>query len=258
MSTPTAFVSDTALLTGRNLRRTARNPDSLIMVISLPFILLLLFVYVFGGVLGGGGPDARSEYLDYVVPGIIVLCAAYGAASTAVAIATDIQGGIVDRLRSLPMAPASLVLAHVVESVVRNLVSSFIVLGGAVVLGARPQASLVGWIAAVTLLTGIIVAISCLGAAIGLLAGSVEAASGFTFFVLFVPYLSSAFVPTESMPAPVRWFAEHQPMTPMIETLRSLLARSPAGSAAAAVLWTVVLAAIGIGISVWAFGRRAR
>lgn len=218
-------VADSLTMIQRSLRHSVRNQDALLMAVALPVLLMLLFVDVFGGAI-----DTGTEYVNYVVPGIILLCTGYGAASTAVAVAQDMAEGVVDRFRSLPIHSSAVLTGHVVASLARNAFSTALVIGVAVLSGFRPTAGPLRWLGTVGVLVLFVLAMSWLSVALGLLARSVEGASGFTFFVLFLPYLSSAFVPTETMPAVLRVVADHQPITPIIETLRGLLLGAPIGS----------------------------
>ncbi|WP_461006302.1 ABC transporter permease [Streptomyces capparidis] len=220
-------------MTARCLRLTRRNPDALLTSLMLPVLLMLLFVYLFGGAIHTG-----TEYVTYVVPGVLMLCAAYGASMTAVSVSNDMAGGIVDRFRSMDVGGTAVLAGHVAAATVRNAVSTALVLAVAFAIGFRPGADALGWLAAAGLLLLFIAAMSWLSAAVGVLARSPEAASGFTFFAMFLPYPSSAFVPVETMPDWLHGFAEHQPATPVIETLRALLLDEPAGDAAwQAVAW---------------------
>ncbi|UTM38746.1 ABC transporter permease [Rhodococcus pyridinivorans] len=241
--TPLRFAArDHAAVTGRNLRRMLRSPDALLMGLALPVLLLVLFVYVFGGAI-----DTGTDYLNYVVPGIVLLSASFGAALTAVAVASDMHRGIVDRFRSMPIARSAVLTAHVVASLVRNLASTVVVFVVAALMGFRPDAHLVEWVAATGVIALFVLAISAVSAALGMLAGNDEAASGFTFLLLFLPYVSSAFVPPETMPGWLRGFAEHQPVTPVIETVRGLLTGTGIGSSAiVAIGWCAAFTAIGL------------
>ncbi len=226
-------MSDSVAMIGRSLRHSVRNGEALVMSVMLPLAILLLFVYVFGGAIRTDG-----AYVDYVVPGIILLCAAFGSAATAVSVSTDLTNGIVDRFRSLPIHGGALLTGHVVASVARNLVATSLVIGVAMLIGFRPDAGGLEWLAAIAVLALFMLAISWVSAVLGLLAKSVEGANAATFAFLFLPYVSSAFVPTDTMPAGLRWFAEHQPVTPVIETVRGLLLGTPIGpSAWQAIAW---------------------
>lgn len=237
----------------RSVRHSLRNVESMLMAVLLPVFLMLLFVYVFGGAL-----DPSGDYVNYVVPGIILLCAGFGASSTAVDVATDAASGVIDRFRTLPIRSWAVVTGHVVASLLRNMLASVIVLAVALGIGFRPSAGPLEWLVAVLVVAGYILTITYLFAAIGLATKSPEAANGYGFVLLFLPYLSTAFVGAETLPGWLRGFAEHQPITPVIETLRSLLMGTAAGSAPAlTALWlgTILLLAV-----TWAavqFRRRA-
>lgn len=233
---------DAATMLDRNIRHTLRSPDTMIMTIALPVMILLMFVYVFGGAMDvGPGP-----YIDYVVPGIILLCAGFGAATTAVSLSTDLTDGIVDRFRAMDIARSAVLTGHVVESLIRNMITTCLVIGVAVALGFRPTADPVRWLGALAIIAIFVLALSWLAAALGLLARNPEAANGFTFAFMFLPYVSSAFVPTESMPTWLHRFAENQPVTPVIETVRGLLMGTPIGdSAIVAILWCAGIALAG-------------
>jgi ABC-2 type transport system permease protein len=201
----------------RCVRRSLRNPEAFFTALMLPIVLMLLFVYVFGGALHTGG-----QYVDYVVPGLIVLCAGFGAGTTAVAVATDMTNGIVDRIRSMPIYGSSLLVGHIVASLARNLVATALVIGVGLGIGWRPTASPLEWLAAVGMVVVFVLALSWLAAGVGLLARNAEAATSFTLVLMFIPYVSTAFVPARSMPAVLGDFARFQPFTPIIETMRGL------------------------------------
>jgi ABC-2 type transport system permease protein len=215
-------------------------------------MLMLMFVYLFGGAI-----DTGTKYLTYVVPGVILLCAGFGAASTAVSVSQDLKNGIVDRFRSMDIGGAALLAGHVAASVARNLASTVLVLGVAFLIGFRPHATPLDWLAAAGVLLLFILAISWLSAAVGLLARTPEAAAGFTFFVMFLPYPSSAFVPIDTMPSWIHGFANHQPCTPVIETLRGLLLDAPVASAPwQAVAWCGGIMLASVAVSGVLFRRR--
>jgi ABC-2 type transport system permease protein len=238
----------------RATRLTMRNSDALLTSLMLPIMLMLLFVYLFGGAIETG-----TEYVTYVVPGVIMLCASFGASLTAVAVTNDMTNGIMDRFRSMDVRGAALLGGHVAASTARNLVSTVLVLGVAFLIGFRPSASLVDWLAAIGLLVVAILALSWASAAVGLLAKTPEAASGFTFFVMFLPYPSSAFVPVETMPTWIHGFAEHQPFTPLIEALRGFLLDAPVGTSAwTALAWCTGILAVSIAASGHLFKHRTR
>lgn len=241
-----------ATMTARALRLSSRNIDALITALLLPVLLMLVFVHLFGGAI-----DTGTRYVTYVVPGVLVLCAGYGSAATAVSVSTDMTGGIIDRFRSLDVGGSAVLAGHVVASVARNLVSTVLVLVAAFVIGFRPEAGPAGQLAAAGVLVAFVLAFSWLAAAVGLLAGSPEAASGFTFLVLFLPYPSSAFVPIDTMPSWLHGFAEHQPVTPVIEALRGLLLDQPVGNAPwTALAWCAGIAAVSVALAGILFRRR--
>jgi ABC-2 type transport system permease protein len=217
--------SDSAAMVGRSVRHTVRNLESLLMSVILPVLLMLMFVYVFGGAI-----DPNGNYANYVVPGIILLCTGYGAASTAVDVAQDMAEGVVDRFRSMPIHSSAVLTGHVVASVARNTLATVLVIGVALLTGFRPDAGVVEWLAAAGMLLLWVLALSWVAVCFGLLARTVEGANGFTFLVLFLPYLSSAFVPVATMRAGLRAVAANQPVTPITETLRGLLLGTPIGS----------------------------
>ena len=210
----------------RAVRLSLRNIDALVMSLLLPIMLMLLFVYLFGGAIHTG-----TRYVTYVVPGVILLCAGFGSSTTAVSVSQDLKEGIMDRFRSMGIGAWTVLAGQVTASAVRNVVSTGIVLCVAFAIGFRPHATPVAWLAALGVLLMFIVAISWLSAAVGTLARSPEAAGGFTFFVMFLPYPSSAFVPINTMPGWLHGFARHQPTTPVIETMRGLLLDTPVGTA---------------------------
>ncbi|NED94265.1 ABC transporter permease [Phytoactinopolyspora alkaliphila] len=247
-------VSDAAVMIDRGMRHTLRNGDALFMSVFLPIMLLLLFVYVFGGAI-----DVGTGYINYVVPGIILLCAGFGAATTAVGVTNDMTTGIIDRFRSLPIATWTVVLGHVVASMARNLFATGLVLGIAVAIGFRPTASPLDWVGAIAVVALFILMMTWVSVMFGLIAKTADAASGFTFFILFLPYVSSAFVPTDTMPAALHGFAEHQPITPIIETVRGLLMGTPIGNSWwIALLWCAAILLVVVPISSHLFRSRTR
>ena len=250
--TPLDPLRDSLVFIGRSTRHSLRSIDALVTSIALPVIILLLFVYVFGGALRPSG-----GYVDYVVPGIILLCAGFGSSTTAIKVNEDMTNGVIDRFRSMPIAGAAVLAGHVVASVARNLVSTVIVLGVAVAIGFRPDGDPLAWLGVVGVLTLYMSAISWLAAAFGLVARSAEGAGAFSFVIMFLPYLSSAFVPTDTMPAALRGLADHQPVTPIIETLRGLMMGTPIGSTGlAALAWCAGGVVLGWGLAAALFTRR--
>jgi ABC-2 type transport system permease protein len=236
---------------GRNYRLSLRNVDGLVMGLALPVLLMLVFVFLFGGAI-----DTGTSYVTYVLPAVILLATSLGAATTAVSVSADIKGGVVDRLRSMPIVSWSFLVGHVGASLVRNLVASALVVGVAVLLGSRPTAGPLEWLAAIGLLSLFILAISWFSAAVGLFASSPEAASGYTVFAVFLPYISSGFVPVDTLPEWLQGIAQHQPLTPMIEAVRALMTGGPTGSAVSlAVAWWLSLGAAGFALAAWRFAR---
>lgn len=246
-------VTAESVFVGRSLRHSLRDGESLLMAIMLPVMLMLMFTWVFGGAI-----DPSGAYVDYVVPGIILTCAGFGAASTAVYVANDMRSGIIDRFRTMPLRAGAVLTGHVVASLVRNLIATSLVIGVGVLVGFRPTASFGEWMLTGALIALYILAITYLFAAIGLAAGSPEGANGYGFILLFLPYLSSAFVTVESMPDWLRPIAEHQPITPIIETIRALLMGSPVDSEPIlAVFWCLLILVLAATWGAWLFRRRA-
>ncbi|WP_234045830.1 ABC transporter permease [Streptomyces adelaidensis] len=245
-------MSDALIMTGRSLRLSRRNIDALITSMALPVMMLLIFVYFFGGAI-----DTGTRYVTYVVPGVLLLCAGFGSANTAMAVTEDLKSGIIDRFRSLDIGGIPILTGHVLASAARNSLATALVLCLAFAIGFRPSATLAGWLAATAVLLVYILALSWLSAAIGLFVKSSEAAGGFTFFVSFLPYPSSAFVPTDTMPGWLQGFAAHQPVTKVIETLRGLLLGQPVGTTPwVALAWCAGILAVSAGASGLLFRRR--
>ncbi len=250
-------IVDSRVMAGRCVRRSLRNPESFFTALMLPIVLMLLFVYVFGGALRSG-----EAYVDYVVPGLIVLCAGFGAGTTAVAVATDMSNGIVDRIRSMPLAGSTLLVGHVVASLARNLVATTLVIGVGLAIGWRPTGWVGDWVAAAALIVLFIAALSWLAAALGLLARTAEAATSFTMVLMFIPYVSTAFVPAHTMQVGLADIARYQPFTPIIETLRGLwMGRTSTGTSigidalAAVAYCMVILTGSALGAA-WLFRHR--
>jgi ABC-2 type transport system permease protein len=250
-------LTDTGVMITRCARRSLRDPEAFVTALMLPIVLMLLFVYIFGGDLATGG-----KYVNYVVPGLIVLCAGFGAGTTAVAVATDMSSGIVDRFRSMPIAASAILAGHIVASLGRNLLATALVIGVGLGVGWRPTGSPADWAGAVAVIVAFILAMSWLAAGFGLLVRSAEAATSATFALMFIPYLSTAFVPARTMPAVLRPIAANQPFTAVIETLRGLWMGHTSTAASvgheaglAAVYCAVVLAGSAAGAS-WLFRHR--
>ena len=246
-------MSDALTMSARSVRLSMRHVDALITSLLLPVMLMLIFVELFGGAIETGAGD----YVTYVVPGVILLCAGFGAATTAVSVSQDMTGGIVDRFRSMDVGGAAVLGGHVAASVARNVASTLLVIGVAVALGFRPVGDVLDWLAVAGILLAFVVAVSWMAAAIGLLAGSPESANGFTFLVMFLPYASSAFVPVDTMPSWLQGFAAHQPVTPVTETLRGLLLGTPVGDAPwTALAWCAGILVVSAAVAATLFSRR--
>jgi ABC-2 type transport system permease protein len=244
--------TEISIMVVRALRLSLRNVDGLMTALALPVMLMVMFVYFFGGAIHTG-----TRYIDYVVPGVLLVCVGFGSGTTAVTVSADLAGGIVDRFRSLDVRPRSLLAGHVAASVARNLASAGLAFGVAVAIGFDPHADLGDWLAALGLLALFILAISWLAAAIGVVTRSPEAAQGITFLVSFLPYPSSAFVPIHTMPSWLQGFARTQPVTAVIDSLRSLLSgHAPGTSAVTAVAWSLGIIVVSVAAAGVLFGRR--
>ena len=206
----THVLGDTTVLTGRSLRHILRSPDTIITTAVTPIALMLLFVYVLGGAINTGSDES---YIDYMLPGILLITIASGIAYTAYRLFLDLQGGIFERFQSMPIARSSVLWAHVLTSLVANLVSVVIVIGVALLMGFRTGAACSGWLAVAGILILFTLALTWIAVIAGLSAKTVDGASAFSYPLIFLPFISSAFVPTDTMPGPVAWFAENQPVT---------------------------------------------
>ena len=229
---------DTAALLGRSLRHIARSPDTIITTTVMPIAFLLLFVYVFGGAIESGS----DSYVSYLLPGILLITVASGIAYTAYRLFLDLQNGVFERFQSMPIARSSVLWAHVLTSLVANLVSLVVVVLVAVLMGFRSGASLAAWLAVVGILVLFTLALTWLAVIAGLSAKTVDGASAFSYPLIFLPFISSAFVPTTTMPGPVRAFAEHQPVTSIVNAIRDLFTAQPVGSD----IWTALAWCVGI------------
>ncbi len=244
----TYALRDARTMVRRNLVHALRYPGLSLSTIMLPVIMLLIFAGLFGGTLGAG--LGGGDYIDYLAPGILVMAATAGSISTAVSVAIDMKEGIINRFRTMAITRSSVLIGHVVGSMVQTVLSIIAVAGVAVLMGWRPSGGLTEWVAAAALLVAVVFALTWMAAAMGIVAKSLESASNLPLPFQFLPMLGSGFVPTDSLPVVVRWFAEYQPFTPVIETVRGLLMGTPVGAeAAAALLWS---AAIALGSSLWA------
>jgi ABC-2 type transport system permease protein len=245
MSTMTLAVTDSATMLRRSLKHMRRYPSLTVLVAGMPVIFLLLFVYVFGGTLGAGisgGSGGRDVYVNYVIPGILLMTVAAAAQGTAVSVAMDMTEGIMARFRTMAIARVSVLTGHVLGSMIKTFFGLVVVTAVALAVGFRPSTGPLAWLAAAGVLAMVTFALTWLTVALGLAAKSVESASNTPMFLTLLPFLSSGFVPTESMPPGLRAFAEYQPFTPVIETLRGLLFGTPIGnSAVLAAAWCAAI-----------------
>jgi ABC-2 type transport system permease protein len=250
MSTLSYAVTDSATMLRRQLRHMLRYPSMTLLLAGTPIVLLLLFVYVFGGTLGaglGGLSGSRADYVNYVAPGIILLTVASAAQGTAISVAMDMTEGIIARFRTMAIARVSVLTGHVLGTMIQTMLSIAVVIGVALLIGFRPTAGPVDWIAAIGVLAMITLALTWLSVALGMVSKSVETASNLPMPLMLLPFLGSGFVPTDSMPAGLRWFADYQPFTPVTETLRASLMGTPMHhhSAVLAIAWSAGIGLVG-------------
>lgn len=242
-------VTDSSTMLRRQLRHMIRYPSLTVMLIALPIVILLLFVFIFGGTMGAGlgsVSGGRSDYLAYVIPGILLITVAGVAQGTAISVSMDMTEGIIGRLRTMAISRASILVGHVAGNLIQTMLSSVVVLGVAVLIGFRPLAGPLGWLAVLGMLALTTFAVGWLAVAFGLVADSVETASNIPMFLTILPFLGSGFVPTNSLPPGIRWFAEYQPFTPIMETFRGLLMGTPIGNNGfLAVAWCLAIALLG-------------
>jgi len=231
-------MGDTAVLTGRTLRHVTRSMDTIVTTAVMPIAMMLMFVYVFGGAIDTGAVD----YIDYMLPGILLITIASGISYTAFRLFNDMRGGIFERFQSMPIARSGVLWAHVVTSVVAVAISLAIVVGVAFAMGFRSGAGVLAWLGVAGILLLFTLALTWVAVIPGLSATSVEGASAFSYPLIFLPFVSSAFVPTENMPGPVQWFAEHQPVTSIVDTIRNLFAQQPVGDD----IWTALAWCVGL------------
>ena len=234
----THFVGDTAVLLGRSMRHITRSLDTIITVTIMPIALMLLFVYVFGGAIETGS----DHYVNYLLPGILLITIAMGISYTAFRLFTDLQSGIFERFQSMPIARSSVLWAHVLTSVVSNLISVVIVVLVALLMGFRSSAGVLAWLAVAGILALFTLAVTWLAVIAGLSAKTVDGAGAFSYPIIFLPFISSAFVPTDTMPGPVRAFAENQPVTSIVNTIRDLFTQQPVGTD----IWVALAWCVGI------------
>ncbi len=253
MSTVSYALTDSATMLRRNLKRMVRYPSMTVMLIGMPIVFLLLFVYVFGGTLGagiggaaGGPAGGRAQYVNYVTPAIILMTIASAVQGTTISVAMDMTEGIVDRFRTMAIARVSVLTGHVLGSLIQTMLSIAVIIGVALLIGFRPAASPGAWLALAGVLVLMTLAFVWLSVALGLSSKTVESSSNVGLPLILLPFLGSGFVPTDSMPTALRWFAQYQPFTPLIDTIRGLLMGTAIGnSAIIAIGWCVVITAGG-------------
>jgi ABC-2 type transport system permease protein len=243
------FLGDNAVLLGRSLRHIARSPDTIITTAIMPIAFMLLFVYVFGGAIETGS----DSYVNYLLPGILLITIASGVSYTAYRLFLDMQGGIFERFQSMPIARSSVLWAHVLTSLVANLISVVVVVLVALLMGFRTGAGLLGWLAVAGTLVLFTLALTWIAVIPGLTAKSVDGVSAFSYPLIFLPFISSAFVPTESMPGPVRAFADNQPVTSIVNAIRDLFTQHPVGTN----IWIALAWCVGILVIAYMFANVA-
>ncbi|MFC4113553.1 ABC transporter permease [Nonomuraea zeae] len=220
------FFGDTTVLLGRSLRHITRSVDTIITTAITPIAMMLMFVYVFGGAIQTGS----DSYVNYMLPGILLITVASGIAYTAFRLFMDMKNGIFERFQSMPIARSSVLWAHVLTSLIANLISLFVVVLVALLMGFRTSAGVMAWLSVAGVLVLFTLALTWIAIIPGLTAKTMEGASAFSYPLIFLPFLSSAFVPTATMPGPVRAFAENQPVTSIVNTIRDLFAEQPVGT----------------------------
>jgi ABC-2 type transport system permease protein len=239
------FPGDTAALLGRSLRHVTRSPDTIITTAITPIAIMLLFVYVFGGAIHTGS----GAYVNYLLPGILLITIASGISYTALRLFNDMRGGILERFQSMPIARSSVLWAHVLTSLVANLISLVAIVLVALLMGFRTGAGVLAWLAVASILLLFTLALTWIAVIPGLTAKSVDGAGGFSYPLVFLPFISSAFVPTDTMPGPVRAFAEHQPVTSIVNAIRDLFTQRPVGTG----IWTALAWCVGILVVAYVF-----
>jgi ABC-2 type transport system permease protein len=249
MSATTHFVGDSTVLLGRSLRHISRSMDTIITTTIMPIAFMLLFVFVFGGAISAG----TGSYVNYLLPGILIITIASGVSYTAFRLFLDTQSGIFERFQSMPIARSAVLWAHVLTSLVANLISVVVVLLVAVIMGFRSSAGLVAWLEVAGILVLLTLALTWIAVIPGLSAKSADGASAFSYPLILLPFISSAFVPTETMPGPVRAFAENQPVTSIVDAIRNLLAGQPVGTD----IWVALAWCVGILVIAYAFAMMA-
>jgi ABC-2 type transport system permease protein len=243
------FLGDTALLTGRSLRHITRSPDTIITTTIMPVAFMLLFVYVFGGAMNSGS----GSYVNYLLPGILLITIASSISYTAYRLFMDMKSGIFQRFQSMPIARSSVLWAHVLTSLVASLISLVVVVIVAVLMGFRSGAGVLAWLAVAGILVLFTLALTWLAVIAGLSAKTVDGAGAFSYPLILLPFISSAFVLTETMPGPIRAFAENQPVTPIVDAIRDLYTQQPVG----ADIWIALAWCLGILLMAYAVAMAA-
>ena len=243
------FFSDMCVMLGRSMRHIFRSMDTIITVTIMPIALMLLFVYVFGGAIQTG----TGKYVNYMLPGILLIAISSGIAYTAYRLFTDVQRGIFERFNSMPIAHSSVLWGHALTSLVSNAISIVVIIFVALIMGFRSSAGILSWLAVAGILGLFTMALTWVAAIAGLSAKTIDGASAFSYPIIFLPFISSAFVPTESMPFAVRVFAEHQPVTSIVEALRALLSGQPVGND----IWVAIAWCVGVMVVAYFFAMRA-
>ncbi len=243
------FFSDMGVMLGRSMRHIFRSMDTIITVTIMPIAFMLLFVYVFGGAIQTG----TDNYVNYLLPGILLIAIASGISYTAYRLFMDMQSGIFERFHSMPIARSTVLWGHVLTSLVSNTISVVVIILVALVMGFRSSAGVLSWLAVAGILALFTLALTWIAAIAGLSAKSVDGAGAFSYPLIFLPFISSAFVPTESMPSVVRAFAENQPVTAIVESIRALLSSQPVGND----IWVALAWCVGIMLVAYAFAMRA-
>ena len=247
------FLGDTTVLLGRSLRHITRSPDTIITTVITPIALMLLFVYVFGGAIQTGS----DQYVNYLLPGILLITIASGISYTAYRLFTDLQSGIFERFQSMPIARSSMLWAHVLTSLVANLISLVVVVLAALLMGFRSGAGVLAWLAVAGILMLFTLALTWLAVIPGLTAKTVDGAGAFSYPLIFLPFISSAFVLTATMPGPVRAFAENQPVTSIVNTIRDLFAQQPVSTDTwIALAWCLGILIVAYGVAMATYHRK--
>jgi ABC-2 type transport system permease protein len=242
------FFNDLSVMLGRSMRHIFRSLDTIITVTIMPIMFMLLFVYVFGGAIQTG----TANYVNYLLPGILLIAIASGISYTAYRLFLDVQEGIFERFHSMPIARSTVLWGHVLTSLVSNAISVVVIILVALIMGFRSSAGVLAWLGVAAILALFTLALTWIAAIAGLSATSVDGASAFSYPIIFLPFISSAFVPTASMPAGVRAFAEHQPVTSIVEAIRALLSNQPVGSG----IWVALAWCVGIMLVAYIFAMR--